>query len=615
MTKRTIPILLVALIVATSVFMVTSIPAALGGPSQQDSTSQQETVNAVINDRFTQTAAAGGVATQTAPPQGPTLTAAFEQTIDAAFGQALTATAQANMIQDAAGRDLEPITLNNVARLSEIAAFTTGSTVTHVLFAPDNASVFTASLDFVVRQWDTATGAEIRQFVGHTEPIRDIAISPDGALLVTGSMDNTIRLWDTATGAEVQTVSTGEDVASSLAFNFNGERLATGSGGGALAIWEIPGMTLIRRFNTHRDMPVRGVAFRPPDGRIIGTVGEDGRARLWETATGRPVRNVGEETTILTGITFSPDGETIAVTGQGIAPRLWATLGTIELGAPDNYANIDYSPDGQLVITASWVASGLTVWNPATGDQWAMRALYVPVYDAVFSPNGTMIVTGGDAPRLWGVLPGMNPTPAPTVTPSATPTEVPIETQIALDATIIHQTAMVQQETQAYLSTPTPRPAEFPTPVYAELQIAQQSFERGWMFWLRHNRQIWIATLDESGIFGGDWVCYTDTFEEGEPEVDPSLIPPEGLIQPHRGFGKVWRDQPDLREALGWATTPEFELNSAYTYLAGGTFDDAGTFVPGPGEHRITLFDGQSFSFFEEGIRGDCIGGTWHVTR
>ena len=52
-----------------------------------------------------------------------------------------------------------------------------------------------------------------------------------------------------------------------------------------------------------------------------------------------------------------------------------------------------------------------------------------------------------------------------------------------------------------------------------------------------------------------------------------------------------------------------------YTYIAGGYFDESGTFVPGPGEHRITLFDGESFSFFEEAVRGDCIGGTWHVTR
>jgi hypothetical protein len=44
-----------------------------------------------------------------------------------------------------------------------------------------------------------------------------------------------------------------------------------------------------------------------------------------------------------------------------------------------------------------------------------------------------------------------------------------------------------------------------------------------------------------------------DTWEEGQPETG-NLTPPEpGLIDPKRGFGKVWREHPDIREAIGWA--------------------------------------------------------------
>ncbi len=606
MTKRTLSILLAVLGVAASVilFILAAVPSVLGEPDRQDATAQQQTIDAVISDRFTQTAAVVGVATQTV---------AFEQTLEAAFSQAMTATAQAGAIQQPAGRALEPITPDNAARLSEILTLNPGSTVTHVVFAPDNANVFTASTDFVVQQWEIATGAQIRQFVGHADAITDMVISPDGTLLVTSSLDNTIRVWDPATGEEIQAIGTGENPITSLAF-IDAARLITGKATGVVALWEMPGLTQIRRIEGHTG-PVNAVAFRPPNGRTIGSVGDDGLARLWETNSGRAVRNVGEETTPLTGLAFSPDGETIAVTGQSIAPKLWSATGTIELGTPDNYADIAFSPDGKVVITASWVSPGLRVWNPTTGQEWTQRGMAAPVYDAAFSPDGTMIITGGDAPVLWGVLPGVIPTPAPTLTPSATPTPIPVETQMALEATVIQQTAVIQQETQAALVTPTPRPEGFPTDVRAELQIVQQSFERGWMFWLRHNQQVWVAELDKSGIYGGNWSCYYDTFQEGDPEVDSSLVPPEGLIQPHRGFGKVWRAQPTIREALGWATTPEFELVSAYTYLAGGYFDANGAYVPGPGEHRITLFDGQSFSFFEQTIRGDCIGGTWHVTR
>jgi hypothetical protein len=109
---------------------------------------------------------------------------------------------------------------------------------------------------------------------------------------------------------------------------------------------------------------------------------------------------------------------------------------------------------------------------------------------------------------------------------------------------------------------------------------------------------------------GGDWFCFNDTFVEGEAEIDPSLIPPEGMYQPRRGFGKLWRNNPEVKDRLGWALTPEFELTSHYTYLAGGYVEN-GQYVPGPGEHRLTTLYNESISFFESDYRGDCMGGTW----
>ena len=55
----------------------------------------------------------------------------------------------------------------------------------------------------------------------------------------------------------------------------------------------------------------------------------------------------------------------------------------------------------------------------------------------------------------------------------------------------------------------------------------------------------------------GTWRQYEDTFEEGDRESDPALNPPGGGFQPIRGFGKVWRTQGDVRDALGWALEEE----------------------------------------------------------
>jgi hypothetical protein len=84
---------------------------------------------------------------------------------------------------------------------------------------------------------------------------------------------------------------------------------------------------------------------------------------------------------------------------------------------------------------------------------------------------------------------------------------------------------------------------------------AQQSFENGQMIWLEFNQSIYVF-YDQGEI--KSYAIYADTFEEGkDPERDPSIVPPPDLYQPIRGFGKVWRENPEVRTKIGWATAPE----------------------------------------------------------
>ncbi|MBX3062946.1 MAG: hypothetical protein KF726_08220 [Anaerolineae bacterium] len=87
---------------------------------------------------------------------------------------------------------------------------------------------------------------------------------------------------------------------------------------------------------------------------------------------------------------------------------------------------------------------------------------------------------------------------------------------------------------------------------------AQQNFEHGIMVWLEAEGQIYVLFSD-----GGSpaWQGYTDEFKDGQPESDPSFVPPAGLLQPVRGFGLLWRNRSEIRDRLGWAVGSEL----AYT--------------------------------------------------
>jgi hypothetical protein len=90
---------------------------------------------------------------------------------------------------------------------------------------------------------------------------------------------------------------------------------------------------------------------------------------------------------------------------------------------------------------------------------------------------------------------------------------------------------------------------------------AEQAFERGVMVWVAGLDGIFV--LFDDTVFSPKWDYYTDEWNEGDPIDDPTIVPPAGLYQPVRGFGLVWREQPTVRDRLGWALAPEVEFETA----------------------------------------------------
>lgn len=82
------------------------------------------------------------------------------------------------------------------------------------------------------------------------------------------------------------------------------------------------------------------------------------------------------------------------------------------------------------------------------------------------------------------------------------------------------------------------------------LKFVSQPFQNGVMFW-RETKEMFALTNTNQ------YFRATDNWNDSLPTNDPSLVPPSGLQQPVRGFGYVWRSNPTLKNALGWALSGE----------------------------------------------------------
>jgi hypothetical protein len=90
----------------------------------------------------------------------------------------------------------------------------------------------------------------------------------------------------------------------------------------------------------------------------------------------------------------------------------------------------------------------------------------------------------------------------------------------------------------------------------ASISSAYQPFQNGMMIWTAA-----LGTQRPNAIYvlynNGTYQRYNDTFTDGVDPEDGGGEPGGGLIEPIRGFGKVWRENGTVRDTLGWATAGE----------------------------------------------------------
>jgi hypothetical protein len=186
--------------------------------------------------------------------------------------------------------------------------------------------------------------------------------------------------------------------------------------------------------------------------------------------------------------------------------------------------------------------SGQT-WEQASDADPQMSALAMGLAGELWVGDAKSNVNPLDPAQLtWGAV--ITPTPTPAVpTPMPTPTVVPPAGFYYPEgnfATLWTTDFQVRQALGWAVQ-------QYPNHTAA----AFQPFEAGVMWWRKETLTIYVLFSD------GTWEGYQDLWTPDQPEHDPSIQPPSDRLQPIRGFGKLWREQPGVRDQLGWALQNE----------------------------------------------------------
>jgi WD40 repeat protein len=329
-----------------------------------------------------------------------------------------------------------------VGTWEETNAIVVGSTglqsVTSLVITADSKHVISGHENGGLRVWDISTGQEINakqvyvfdlQKEGR-KAINWLSMSLDGRFIASGNTKAEVNIWNAATLEQLSVPIDYNKNMAVLALSPDGSQLALADSDpktGSLPfvkVIEVPSGRNMRQLGSFTPA-VTSVAFSPDDRwlAIGGSVG----VQFWEVATGQMLHGLGANSGSIWTLSYRPDSKQLATSHYGDRVSIWESVSGREVKNVSSGASggawgrsIAYSPDGRN-LAMSWKSlransfvvmdAGVQILDAATGQE--TRTLKGDTtresLGIAFSPDGKTLASshGFDKTlKVWNVASG-----------------------------------------------------------------------------------------------------------------------------------------------------------------------------------------------------------------
>lgn len=265
-----------------------------------------------------------------------------------------------------------------------------------------------------VRLWDPRTGKLLREFAAdpdartaHSRVVRNLKFDSSGEWLVTASYDTTARVWNVKTGALRATLQGHrkgakiEDLQDAAFHPGNPDIVATVGDDGRAVIWNL----------SKAPLPVHPALGRDriwqPDGKLAGSI-----TVPWNTVflEAHAENILDKHKQKITSVAFSPDGKELITASNDDTVRAWDWKSGKPIGKPLAAHSADirravFNKAGDRIFTASWDQTA-AVWDNATFYLLhRFRGHSRQIRDIAYSDAARRLATGAQdsTTRIWAL--------------------------------------------------------------------------------------------------------------------------------------------------------------------------------------------------------------------
>ncbi|KAL8151639.1 hypothetical protein V2J09_021447 [Rumex salicifolius] len=288
----------------------------------------------------------------------------------------------------------------------------------------DGDLLFSCAKDHNPTVWFADNGERLGTYRGHNGAVWTCDVSRDSTRLITASADQTVKLWNVKTGSQLYTFNF-DAPARSVEFSV-GEKLALITSDQFMGHTPLIHVKPIAR-DPSEQTGESVLVIKGPQGRInravwgplnrtIISTGEDTVTRIWDTETGKLLKESGKDeghTKTVTSLWKSADGSHILTGSSDKTAKLWdiRTLTLIKTYTTEQPVNaVSMSPLlNHVVLGGGQEAVNVTMTDHRAGkfdakfydkilteEIGGVKGHFGPINALAFNPDGRSFSSGGE---------------------------------------------------------------------------------------------------------------------------------------------------------------------------------------------------------------------------